>query len=122
MGRFAPKWTKGDEHGSSDKQERRLAEKVGGSVTPASGATKFAKGDVTTEDWLFEAKMTGHESLSIKGSWLVKISKEAALTSKQPALAIEIGGVQDPMCERDWVCIPLSSFRMLTGKNPKDRA
>jgi hypothetical protein len=61
-------------------------------------------------------KRTEHASLSLKKSWLDKISREAAAASKEPALAIEIaGGPDDAHGEREWIMIPLRCWKKLVG-------
>lgn len=101
--------------GTPTAQEHRIANRTGGKRVPGSGSSPFAKGDVRLPEWLVECKKTEHGSLSVKKSWLVKISREAVAIQKEPALAIEIqGGPQDAVCERDWVLIPARLFKKLT--------
>lgn len=85
----------------------------------------YAKGDVTQRNrkgeahspdrFLIEAKQTIHGSLSVKAEWLEKISQEARAAGKEPALAIQIQGVEDPGCSKDWIAMPLYVFRRLFG-------
>lgn len=62
----------------SSKQEKQIAKVVGGKVVANSGATLFDKGDVKTNDWLFEAKTCTkeQEQFTIKREWLNKIREE----------------------------------------------
>ena len=65
-----------------------------GKVVPNSGATVFKKGDVTTDNWLFEAKTKTSESKSftIKREWLEKNKEEAfAMGKDYNALVIDFG-------------------------------
>jgi hypothetical protein len=104
-----------NDDGTPTAQEERVAARTGGRRVPGSGASPYAKGDVRLSRWLVECKKTEHASLSIKKSWLVKISKQAVAIQKEPALAIEIqGGPQDAVCDRDWVLIPARIFEKLT--------
>lgn len=63
----------------SSKQEKTVAKRVGGKTTANSGATKFSKGDVYTEDWLIEAKTktTPSKSITIQREWIEKNEEEA---------------------------------------------
>jgi hypothetical protein len=107
-----------DEKKKPTDQENRLARKMGGRRVPGSGATEWAKGDVSLPQFLVEAKQTVHGSLSVKKAWLTKISREALAVGKVPALAIEIqGGDDDPLTARDWIAIPAAAFRQLTAGN-----
>jgi hypothetical protein len=74
----------------SRKHEDRLAKKLGGKRTAASGAFWNRKGDVRTTDWLVEHKWTGKASFSIKASILEKIVNEAILDSRMPVLGISL--------------------------------
>ena len=76
----------------SRKHEDRLAKKLGGKRTAASGAFWNRKGDVRTTDWLVEHKWTGKASFSIKASILEKIVNEAILDSRMPVLGISLNG------------------------------
>lgn len=85
----------------SQRQERRLAEKVGGKVTPASGALWHQKGDVRSEHFLIEAKTTRNKQYTLKYEDLQKISHEAAISGKTPVFAITFEGVS-----KDFAVIP----------------
>jgi hypothetical protein len=74
----------------SRKHEDRLAKKLGGQRTAASGAFWNRKGDVRTTDWLVEHKWTGKASFSIKAAVLEKIVNEAILDSRMPVLGISL--------------------------------
>lgn len=78
----------------SDKQEKSIAKKVGGKITPNSGGTKFGGGDVLTDTFLIEAKTSTKDkkSFSIKKEWLEKMQEQAFEQGKQnSALAIDFG-------------------------------
>lgn len=68
----------------SSKQEKAVAKKVGGKQVANSGATTFNKGDVNTDNWLFECKTTTEwkASFAIKQEWLVKNREEAYAMGK----------------------------------------
>lgn len=63
----------------SNKQEKKVAKAVGGKQVSNSGATKFSKGDVVTDNWLIECKTCTKEkrSFTIKEDWLIKNKEEA---------------------------------------------
>jgi hypothetical protein len=78
----------------SNKQEKRIAKKIGGRQTANSGATKFSKGDISAGNWLIEAKTKTKESTSftIKKEWLDKNKEEAfAMNKDYSALAFDFG-------------------------------
>ena len=104
----------------SDRQEEATADRLGGSVQRGSGATENHKGDVKTRDWLVENKTTEHASMSVKGSWLEKISGEARIAGKDPAVEIEIRGITDPLTEKQWVMVPASVFAEMASGGPQE--
>ena len=78
----------------SNKQEKHIAKVVNGKKVANSGATAFNKGDVVTNDWLFEAKTKIKESnsFSIKREWIEKNKEEAfAMNKSYNALVIDFG-------------------------------
>lgn len=76
----------------SRKQEDRLAKKFGGQRVAASGAFWSRKGDVRSADMLWEAKWTSKQSFSIKRGILKKVSVEAVMAGRMPALHISFSG------------------------------
>lgn len=74
----------------SQKHEKRLAKKVGGSKTAASGAFWSRKGDVRSHDLLIEHKWTGKKSFSIKAAEVEKIVTEAIIDSRMPVFGISL--------------------------------
>ncbi len=78
----------------SKKQENYLAKHFDGERVKNSGATKFAKGDVTLDKWLLEAKtkMTPSKSITIQKEWLEKNNQEALFMGKShSSLAFNFG-------------------------------
>ena len=59
-------------------QENNIAKNIGGKTTVNSGGSYFAAGDITTNDFLIEAKTTTKpkDSFSIKKEWLTKNNLE----------------------------------------------
>ncbi len=83
----------------SNKQEKKVAKVVGGKQTANSGATKFSKGDVRSENWLFECKTKVKESQSITiyKDWLDKNAEEAfAMDKDYNALVFDFGDEHNP--------------------------
>ena len=76
----------------SRKHENRLAKKIGGSRTAASGAYWQRKGDVRSDDLLIEHKYTGKKQTTIKSDVLKKIWREAILDGRTPVLGIHLDG------------------------------
>ena len=70
---------------ASSTQEKRVARKLGGQVSPNSGASLFSGGDITVPDasLLIECKtcMKPAKSFSIKKDWIEK-NKEEAFTRR----------------------------------------
>lgn len=97
------------------KSEARLAKEFGGRERPASGAMVGAKGDIDLGDFLLEAKSTVNASLSVKLDWLIKISKEAMMEGKTPALSVSFVD-DDGKAVKDgaWVLIPAYKFHELS--------
>lgn len=78
----------------SKKQEDSIARSLGGKRQPNSGATMFAKSDVSIEDFLVEAKTSTKSKgqITIHKSWLEKTEKEALFMGKKyTALAFNFG-------------------------------
>lgn len=78
----------------SNRQEKKVAKAVNGKQVANSGATAFSKGDVRTDDWLFEAKtkMNVARSFSIKREWLDKNKEEMfAMGKSYCALVFDYG-------------------------------
>ena len=69
----------------SSKQEKEVANKLGGKCTSNSGATDFGgKGDINLKDFLLECKtkVSPSKSISIKKEWFEKNTKEAVFMGK----------------------------------------
>lgn len=76
-------------HRRSKKQEKGLAQKLGGRLTPASGA-KDVKGDVRIKGMVrVEAKTTLHKSFSVSLDMIGKIEDAATGSAEMPVIVIE---------------------------------
>ena len=73
---------------ASQKQEKTLAKKMGGKVTPGSGAFGFHKGDVKNGNYLAEAKFTDAMDYRLTLRTWNKIKNEAYSVDKTPIMEI----------------------------------
>jgi hypothetical protein len=73
----------------SQKQEKALARKVGGSVNSGSGNGWIRKGDVRSEDELWELKITSAKSYSLKDAELIKLNEQALRDRRIPIFLVE---------------------------------
>jgi hypothetical protein len=83
---------------SSDKQERRIARLLGGTVQSNSGGTRFGGGDVHTPLFLVEAKTNARPkgSFTIKQEWIDKMNEQKFEQGKLFAsLAISFDNTHD---------------------------
>jgi len=71
----------------SIKHEKRVTRQLN------SGGMWFAKGDLKSDDCLFELKK-GKKQVSVTGEMMEKIFKEASYVGKLPILMVEINGFQ----------------------------
>lgn len=94
----------------SQRQEKRVAERLGLRVTPNSGATLFLPGDIAGKGCLFECKTIVRPAISfrIKKIWMTKIAKEAF--QKQAEVYGLIFDFGDGM---DYVVLPLDVYDQL---------
>lgn len=127
--RLRTKWLEpnADRADRSNKNERRLAERLGGKRVPRSGGKLWSRraagstgtgmtqgGDVATVDFFIENKRTELKSMSIKREWLTQITEAAARVGKTPALIMTFeDGRRDP---EDWVAVPIAVFERLRGQ------
>ena len=78
----------------SKKQEQKVAKAVSGKRTANSGATKWSKGDVTTDKFLLECKTHTEfkKSFTIQYEWFEKNKEEAfAMHKDYSAVVIDFG-------------------------------
>lgn len=109
----------------SKQQEEGVAKMINGKTTPNSGATKYQKGDISTNnskqkppeqdigDFLFEAKtcMTPKQSFAIKKQWLETLKEEAFQAGKMNyALVFSFGPKQE-----NYYILTEDKFKQLFG-------
>ena len=78
----------------SNRQEKHVAQAIGGRQTSNSGATKFSKGDVTTRNWLLECKTCTKEqkTFTVRREWFEKNREEAfAMRKDYSAIVFDFG-------------------------------
>lgn len=73
----------------SQRQEKALGRLVGGTVNSGSGNGWIRKGDVRTEEELFELKITSAKSYSLKDAELEKNYNQALIDGRIPIFLIE---------------------------------
>ncbi len=76
----------------SQRQERSLAKRYGGTVTPGSGSGWVAKNDVRTDDLSIEAKVTRAKQFTLKQDDLLKGEKYALADGKDFVFIVSFGG------------------------------
>jgi len=112
--RFALTGKKTDNKSRSERHEKRLAERLGVKRQPNSGAAPNVtlKGDLVGEDFMYQAKLTSSDQLTLKHGVLMELWKQASMAGKKPALVVTLeGGPKN--CPRDWVCIPADIWRQI---------
>ena len=120
MGRPKPAVTRARKKRSL-RQERDLAEAIGGRQQPGSGAIPGLKGDVRLKGvFRCESKSTVHRSWSLKLDDLAKIRSEAG-ADEAPAFDI-IFLNPNTLSQRDrWVAIPFEEFTDYAARLAEDR-
>lgn len=99
------------------RAENRLSKRLGGRLTPASGAMQGAKGDIKKGDFLIEAKATETDTYRVDYGVLRKIKGESMRGGKNAALAVTfVTGDGRPREDGSWVMIPESLFKELIGE------
>jgi len=73
----------------SQRQEKALSRQVGGTVNSGSGNGWIRKGDVRTEEELFELKITSAKSYSLKDAELEKNYEQALVDGRIPVFMVE---------------------------------
>ena len=100
-----------------DLHEEESAKKVGGRTQPNSGASPWLtyKGDVTSEDFLYQCKTTDKSRFTLSQKVIAEIYRQAKLTGKEPAIIIRLEGVSNPL-PREWVCVPMEVWQDILGE------
>lgn len=71
------------------KKEKRDSKDFGGSQMPKSGGSWWKPGDIKTEKFLIDSKLSKHNRFSVTKDMWSKIFKEALLNRRLPLLSIK---------------------------------
>lgn len=94
LGLNRPRPAPSKSHLRASKQERELAKRLGGKVTPGSG-NKAVKGDVRMRGVArIECKTTQHRSFSVTLDMVRKIEDAALATDEVPIIVVEFNDGQ----------------------------
>lgn len=105
-------------------QENFIADKTGGRRSPSSGAWIYDDGDVDTEQFIIECKLSGNpekpaKSISLKMEDFEKVFDEASLNRKTPLMALRIHNPDSVLADHkgniDFVCIRLKDWNNYIG-------
>lgn len=107
----------------SNKQERRVASRLGGRRIRNSGGARWSRhdystddGDVATPEFHVEQKSTQKKSISVKREWLDKVREGARKFGKDPALVLTFDDPNKPaQPPEDWICVPLEVAQRVLG-------
>jgi hypothetical protein len=87
----------------SQRQEKGLAKKYDGKVSPGSGNGWIHKNDVRNDEFSFEAKTTEKRQYPLKVDELVLAERNALLSGREMVFVIEMGG-------RNWMVLSQETF------------
>lgn len=96
------------------RHEEMIAKRTGDRRVPGSGNQKMMPGDLKSEQFLREAKMTTKKGMSINGKWLEKLIDQSLRVGRKPVLELRFEGQSLPV-PQDWVMIPASYFDELVN-------
>ena len=106
-------------------QENFIANKTGGRRSPSSGAWIYDDGDVDTEHFIIECKLSGNpektaKSISLKLEDFEKVFDEAAVNRKTPVMALRIYNPDSVLADHkgnvDFICVTLKEWQNLVWK------
>jgi hypothetical protein len=101
-----------------DKHEEETAIKVKGKTQPNSGASPWLsfKGDVSSDDFLYQCKTTDKNRYTLSQKVLAEIYRQAKLTGKEPAMVVRMEAIPSPI-PSEWVCIPIEVWQQIIEEN-----
>lgn len=106
----------------SKAQEEFIADKTGGRRSPSSGAWIYDDGDVDTEQFIIECKLSGNpekpsKSISLKLEDFEKVFDEAVVNRKTPVMALRIYNPDSILADHkgnvDFICVTLKEWQNL---------
>lgn len=102
-------------HLRAKKQEREIADRFGGKITPGSGNGKSHKGDVRVKGVTrIECKTTKHKSFSVTRDMIEKIEDAALPHGEAPIIVVEfIDEMGKP--EKEVAVVPMYVLNDLLG-------
>ena len=104
-------------HRRAPKQEREIAQRIGGRVTVASGAKLFEKGDARRKRVVrVEAKTTKNRSFSVTVEMVRKIEDAALSSDEMPVIVVELNNA-DPRQRVSVAVVPLYVLDMLSAQD-----
>jgi Holliday junction resolvase len=129
--RLKLKWLENPNHErarKSNKQERRVASRLGGRRIRNSGGARWSKhdhstddGDVATPEFHVEQKTTRKASMSLKREWLRKVKEGARKFGKDPAVVITFDDSTKPYePPEDWILMPVEVAQRVLGYEDVD--
>lgn len=89
----------------SQRQEKALARMSGGTVNSGSGNQWLRKGDVRTDNELWELKITSAKSYSLKDADLIKLNTQALIDGRIPIFMVEFKGTGN-----EWVILSKDDY------------
>ncbi len=100
-------------HARAPRQEREVATRLGGKVTPRSGAGGFQKGDVRVKGVArLECKTTKHKSFSVTADMIRKVEDAAMTSGEVPVIVVEIDGGAHTAA-----VMPMWALELILGSN-----
>lgn len=89
----------------SQRQEKALARMSGGTVNSGSGNGWIRKGDVRTDNELWELKITSAKSYYLKDTDLIKLNTQALIDGRIPIFMVEFKGTGN-----EWVILSKDDY------------
>ncbi len=129
--RLRLKWLENPNHErarKSNRQERRVASRLGGRRIRNSGGARWSKhdhstddGDVATPEFHIEQKSTSKKSMSIQREWLDKVREGARKFGKDPAVVLTFVSPNKPaQGPEDWILMPVEVAQRVLGYQDED--
>lgn len=100
-----------------DKHEQDTANEINGNTQPNSGATAWQryKGDVSSDNFLYQCKLTDKNRFTINETILAEITRQARVNHKDPVVVIKMESIQKPT-PNEWCMIPMEVYKYLIGE------
>lgn len=101
-----------------DNHEAAVAKIVNGRTQPGSGSGPFQsiKGDVVSDSYLYQCKLTDKNRFTITEPVLAEINRQAKVQGKFPVVVVKMEAIKEPT-PIEWVCIPMEVWREVSKTN-----